>query len=131
MWNLLQSYFLVCALLGCNALSYKINIDNEYQGALSGRFYHIPLVKLLMAIFYFLSVFIILGMSVALMFKIEWYWALSALVGGYFIAFQFTPKGILGNRGSDFLFFNGGFLLITIPGSIWYFVSLYSKFIVE
>lgn len=130
MWDLVQSFLLICVLLGCNAISYKINIDDEYKGALSGKLYHNPIVVLLMSAFYFLSVFIILGISIAIALKFKWYWSLGLFLLGYFVAFQILPKVFVKyGSGPNSIFFNGLILLITIPLSIWVFFSQYFKYV--
>lgn len=129
MWDLTQSFLLVCLLLGCNAISYKINIDDEYKGALSGKLYHNPIVVLLMSVFYFLSFFIILGLSIAIALKFEWYWSLVLFLLGYFVAFQISPRVFVNyGSGPNSIFFNGLLLLLVIPLSLWVFISQYFKF---
>ncbi len=125
MLQLIFSYLFICFVLGCNAISYKINIDDEFEGALSGRFYHFPAVKFLMTIFYLLSVFLILGLAISLAFKMEWYYALLLFLGGYSIVFQFLSKRLFYLVGSDSLYFSGIFTLFAIPTSLIYYLIFY------
>ena len=115
----------MCFALGCNAVSYKINIDDELEGALSGKFYHIPIIVNLMTLFYALAVFLILGIAISLLFKIEWYYVLFSYLLGNFIAFQIIPKVLFKLLGDNTIYFNGFFTLSAIIGGLIYYTVNY------
>jgi hypothetical protein len=83
-----------------------------------------------MSSFYFLAFFIILGLSIAIGMKLDWFWSLGLFLLGYFVAFQIVPKGFAKyGSGPNSIFFNGLLLLIAIPLSVWVFFSQYLKFV--
>jgi hypothetical protein len=125
MSNLILIFWFLCFALGCNAVSYKINIDDELEGALSGKFYHIPIIVNLMTLFYALAVFLILGIAISLLFKIEWYYVLFSYLLGNFIAFQIIPKVLFKLLGDNTIYFNGFFTLSAIIGGLIYYTVNY------